>query len=153
LKFEKTDKNAAMGQVRVRKIEPVRPFGEVQYVLTAKMVMGQGDRLEVPVPCTVDMFDLIKRGAEMGMVKDRYHFPVEGTSLVYEVDMFILADGTYAPWAKIDLEGCTGEMPPLPIKVDERIDGRTTDPVLKAKIRELYERYFLASNHFLRQAA
>ncbi len=153
IKIAKTAANTGALQFRVRKIETLLYKSDIQYVMTSKLALGRGDRLEVSVPASYDLFNLFKHGADQGMVKDRYHFPVEGTNLVYEVDMFILSDGSYAPWAKIDLENCTGEMPPLPIKVEDRIDGRTEDPMLRARISDLYDKYFLSKNPFLEPTA
>lgn len=164
-KFAKTEKNAAKGNIRVRMIYPLFKNGEpvgysrsegsgVQYVLTAKAERSATHRQEVPVPATKDMFEIFKALADSGMVKDRYHFPVAGTDLVFEVDMFrrgeTYADG-YHEWAKIDLEFDKNKhagmaIPELPIQVDQVIMDNTTVPLEKAMISDIYDRCFLTKN-------
>ena len=130
LKIPKGRENFAEGQVRVRAVTPLalsqdeaapRPTEGAQYVFTVKAKQGMGQNLETPIPATADAFDIFKRICDNGMIKDRYHFPVEGTSLVYEVDAFLKADGSYHEWVKIDLEtkDMDAELPPLPIAVEE----------------------------------
>jgi CYTH domain-containing protein len=143
VKVEKTDKNAK-GSIRVRKVVSGGDKS-IQYVLTAKADIDTGDRMEVPTPVTEDMFNVFKTIATSGMVKDRYYFPIEGTNLTWEVDVFFDEKGNYHNWLKIDLENCGGKAPPLPFVVSERIDGQTEDPAEREKIRELYSKYFLSS--------
>lgn len=160
VKIPKTEGNAAKGNIRVRKVVGGNDGAEPQYVLTTKAERNSEDRLEVPAPVTEDMFKLFRQLADTGMIKDRYSFPVEGTDLVFEVDMFLdtskaEADHTpYHQWAKIDLElkDFNGEIPELPIKVEEVIPGDTTDPEQRAKITELYETVFLTKNNFTADA-
>lgn len=145
-KIPKTDDNAGGGAIRARKIES---NGVVKYVFTIKVILDQGLRDDCSVETTEDMFELFKVLCEKGMIKDRYNFPVEGTDLVYEVDLFRMPDGSYAPWAKIDLENPPEQPPPLPITVDAFIDGKTKDPEQKKQITKLYEQYFLTNNQLL----
>lgn len=49
-------------------------------------------------------FDTIETLSKQGMVKDRYYFPVNGTSLVWEVDVFHDDQGNPVEWVKVDLE-------------------------------------------------
>lgn len=154
IKLPKTEKNAAKGQIRVRKIMPmvktvdgyeIERHANPQYVQTTKAERDAEDRLEVPIPVTKDQFDLFKLLAENGMIKHRFHFPVEGSDLVFEVDAFLNEDGTYNEWVKIDLEGAK-EIPELPFEVSEKILGSTKDEAEKKKITELYETVFLSVN-------
>lgn len=149
VKIDKSPDNAGKGNIRVRKIIP-GDSNQIQYVLTAKVDRGNGDRLEVPEPSTEGMFEIFRAIATNGMIKHRYHFPIEGTSMVWEVDMFYDKDGKYYNWAKIDLEGCSGELPPLPFVVDKRIDGRTKDPEERAMITKLYDDYFITKSSSLK---
>lgn len=133
------------GQLRVRRVDDGATGQDIQYVLTGKIPQGKGggDRLEVSQEVSQDVFDLFKCLAEKGMVKDRYYFPIKDTDLCWEIDVFPMADGCYAPWAKIDLENPPEALPPLPIQVKTQLDGRSNDPAVQAKIRELYDQYFL----------
>ena len=160
LKIAKSDENFAEGQVRVRAVTPLalnggeaapKPTAGAQYVFTVKAKQGMGQNLETPIPATADAFEVFKRICENGMIKDRYHFPVEGTDLVYEVDAFLKDDGSYHEWVKIDLEtkDMGAELPPLPIVVEEQILDNTDDAAEKAKIKELYSTIFLTPNAFL----
>lgn len=160
LKIPKTDKNFAEGQVRVRAITPLAirdgqrlpvPTEGAQYVYTVKAKQGMGHNLEAPIPATADAFEIFKRIAENGMIKDRYHFPVEGTPLVYEIDVFLKPDGSYHEWVKIDLEtkDMDAELPPLPIEVEEQILDNTEDKAEQAKIKQLYNTIFLTPNVYV----
>lgn len=160
LKIAKTDENFAEGQVRVRAVTPLSLTGEgppyratagAQYVFTVKAKQGMGQNLETPVPATADAFEIFKRIAENGMIKDRFHFPVEGTDLIYEIDVFLKADGSYHEWVKIDLEtkDMAAELPPLPIEVEEQILDNTEDKAEQAKIKQLYSTIFLTPNVYV----
>jgi hypothetical protein len=159
IKLPKTDKNAAKGTMRVRKIIPLTKTDKgfeltdtnedsVQYVITVKAERKADDRAEVPLPASKDMFDLFKLLAENGMCKHRFHFPINGTELVFEVDVYLKEDGTYYEWVKIDLEfkDVPVDIPELPLKTSELIYDTTQDPEQKKKISELYETIFLKKN-------
>ena len=143
IKVPKTKRNAAPGQLRVRRSEK---DGKVEFIMTIKAVKGVGERRDVSMKVTEDVFDLFRTVSENGMIKDRFTFPVLGTDLVYEVDMFVMPDGSYAPWAKIDLENPPAKLPPLPIMVEEMIDGKTSDPNEREKISQIYGEFFLTPN-------
>jgi hypothetical protein len=162
IRVSKTENNVTKGQIRVRKIMPMFKNGDdnyhtgedkskAQYVLTAKAEKTIDDRFEVPTPVTSDMFDLFKQLADNGMIKDRFHFPIEGTDLVFEVDAYPKNDGSYHNWVKIDLE--FGETiidtPPLPFEVEEQILNTTEDKDEKRKISELYETIFFSKANTL----
>lgn len=146
IRLEKTDKSAGTGQFRVRKVDI---NGEVKYYFTTKVVKGSGLRDENTIEVSEQMFEMFKVMAETGMIKDRYSFPVEGSDLVYEVDMFRKPDGTYHEWAKIDLENPPEQPPPLPVHVDEFIDGKTQDEDSRKRISQLYEDMFMTPNVYL----
>jgi CYTH domain-containing protein len=163
IRIPKTENNSAKGTIRVRKVVPmnkrdnhfVKDLSEngdmTQYVLTTKVERQATDRREVPVPVTRDMFDLFSVLADNGMTKDRYHFPIYDTELVFEVDVFLKEDGTYYEWVKIDLElvDIETEIPPLPFKVEEVIYDNTKNENEKKRIRELYDTIFLSKNSSL----
>ena len=93
--------------------------------------------------------------SESGMMKDRYFFPVSGTDLVWEFDVFIShtdEEGRhhYSPWIKIDLEVTdrSAPIPHLPIEVTDLITapfGERTD-VEERKVTELYHNIFRMRN-------
>ena len=152
--------NFAKGALRVRKIQGGDVEGgasqksdkPVQYVMTTKVIQGQGDRLEVPVPVTVDSFNLFAMLSDSGMIKHRYLFPVKGTKLVYEVDMYLDGKGGYHPWAKIDLEvkeDGSDSVPPLPFAVKTMIRGDSEDQGDRDRITQLYDDYFITKNKFI----
>lgn len=155
IKISKSDLNAGKGGIRVRKTEV--GDGAPEYVLTTKVVANDaGDKIELPIPTNEDNFQQIKFLAERGMIKHRYHFPVVGTELVWEVDMFPKQDGEgYHEWCKIDLEVNDREtpIPELPLNFEEVIMpkgyGRQDDAVAEEQITKIYDQCFLARNPFL----
>lgn len=157
LKIDKVPGNMSKGALRIRQIYSgdvaagpnQKPAGEAQYVLTTKVNKGVGKRLEVPVPTTEDAFELFAMLSDSGMIKHRYHFPVD--DLVFEVDMYLNPEGGYHPVAKIDLEvkNLSGEIPKLPIKVKSCIMGNTKDADEKKKITQYFDDYFITKNKFL----
>jgi hypothetical protein len=84
------------------------------------------------------------------MIKDRYFFPVDGSDLVWEVDMFLKPEGGYFDWCKIDLEVTNREdpIPPLPIEFANIITNQTGERTEEeeARVRSLYDVEFLAKN-------
>lgn len=156
IRIDKTEGNAAKGALRIRQIYQgdldlgpnQKPQGEAQYVLTTKVNQGIGKRLEVPVPTTEDAFNLFAMLSDSGMIKHRYHFPVD--DLVFEVDMFLNPEGGYYPVAKIDLEvkNMSGEIPELPIKVKSCIKGDTQDKAERDQITAWFDQYFITKNKF-----
>ena len=113
----KTDKNAGSGSNRVRKTitkqivagQIANADDQVQYVMTTKLKLPDGSSLEVPVESSEAGLQAFRLLAESGMIKHRYRFPIDGTDMTWEVDMFIepgesIHSGKYVGWAKIDLE-------------------------------------------------
>lgn len=153
IRVAQTDKNAGTGCLRVRKTQS--KGAEAYYVLTTKVKMNEsGDKLELSQPTNEDAFKMFKFLSEHGMLKERFHFPVEGTELVWEVDMFPKGDGTYHEWCKIDLEVTDREapLPELPMQFEEVIlpkgFGNVSDEEHEAKVRALYDSVFLRKNEF-----
>lgn len=154
LKVKKSDNNQASGNIRIRKVVGLKSYADrtpkedAQYVLTSKAEMPDGSRLEVPIPATEDAFTIFRSLAEGGMIKHRYHFPVHGTKLTFEVDMYLNPEGGYHPWAKVDLEvyDIDAAIPDLPLVVDEKICGNTTNTIEKEKITKLYDEYFITKS-------
>ena len=153
------------GLLRVRKTLKATGEGESFappiYSLIAKVKEGQGAAAhndEAALEVTGDFFDLFSRLSSKGMRKDRYHFPVKGSQLLFEVDCFLTPEyqqareqGTvctgekYFPWAKIDLElpDENVTIPDLPIQYEELI-AQTAEK--NPDIDKLYDQYFLHVN-------
>lgn len=161
LKVPKTAKNDSKGSIRIRRVQEGSVDGgskqkskrPVQYVMNTKADMdGEvGKRMEVPVPTSEDAFEVFARLSESGMIKHRYHFPVD--KFIFEVDMFLLPSGEYCPFAKIDLEvkNREDEIPPFPFTFLKMVRGDSEDKTDKAFVRGLYDKYFLAPNKYLSQ--
>lgn len=140
-----SDDNAGSGNVRVRMSQ--RNTGEPVYVLTTKVKAPNGN-LECEAPSSIDMFNLFKVLASSGLRKKRYYFPLPGTDLEFEVDVFTGPTGAPVPHVKIDFE-LRGTLPEgfdfsqvkLPFEMtDIRIisPGRKSDEDL-AYVRELFK--------------
>lgn len=160
VKVAKTDKNASKGTIRVRKTIPnITGDAPPEYVLTTKTPNDVGDgRHEVAIPTTEDNFQQFMMIAERGQMKDRYNFPIGGTNIIFEVDMFYLpgaerGSGKYHPWCKIDIENVTSidQVPELPFKVEELIKSQTGSrtPEEETKVNFLYDNMFNLKNQFL----
>lgn len=158
VKIPKTDLNASPGQTRIRKT--VKDNASPDFVLTVKTPSGDKEgRLEVSIPATEAMFTQFKLLSEKGMIKDRYFFPIEGTDLVWEVDMFYKkgaqpGSGEYEPWCKIDLEvpDLEAPLPPLPEGFLDPISapyGKRTEAE-EARVSALYQNEFMSANVYLK---
>jgi hypothetical protein len=154
IRFPKTEGNVANATMRIRKT--VKNSSPPEYVLTTKTAAGKdGDRIEVPIPTTLDNFEQFRLFAEKGMIKDRYFFPVPDTTLVWEIDVFYRpgtepTDKEYCDWIKIDLEVPSRDttIPPFPIELADVIAapyGERTEAE-EAKIDSLYKNEFLSKN-------
>jgi hypothetical protein len=154
VRIPKTDKNAGKGSIRVRKTTIAG--GDPVYVVTTKIpTNGEGDKLELALPSNEDNFLQFKYLAEQGMVKNRYHFPIVGTDMVWEVDVFPKEGGGYHEWCKIDLEVKNREtpIPELPLVLENIIlpegFGRQDSEKAAALITQIYEKCFITQNEFL----
>lgn len=152
IRIPKTEENANSGSIRIRKTTV--GDAEPEYILTTKVSAGGGDKIEVPIPTTADNFEQFKILSFAGMRKDRYHFPVEGTDLVWEVDMFLKPEGGYHEWVKIDLEVSDrgAAIPSLPIELKDVI---TSDYGMRTEAEELqvsalYAHTFITKNVHLK---
>lgn len=131
------------GTIRVRE---TTELGQVRYVLTGKAYTGLGEADECSVAVTKDLHSVFQRITGETMDKIRYTFPIEGTDLKWEVDVFIDLQGNPKDWIKIDLEtpGSMDEFPPLPVVLGDVIfagNGQYT-PEQRAKLDELFATVF-----------
>ena len=166
IKIDKTDKNHCSGQIRIRRTDD---NGKVSYVQTVKTPVKPLERdpestdtsvadasqnmLEVATESSEDAFKQFKLIADNGMIKTRYSFPIEGTTLKFEVDVFHLPNGEKSQWVKIDLEvnEPLESIPPLPEGFSEAIMNQKDDQTDEERqlIRSLYETAFLTKNEYL----
>lgn len=99
---------------------------------------------EVEHDISEDAFKLLRAATpKEGYVKERYFFPVVGTDLVYEIDVYRNNGGVQHAWVKIDLEfkDTTQEIPPLPFATKARIysDDPATTQAEKDWIDRLWQ--------------
>lgn len=166
LNIDKSDKNACSGRIRIRKTDE---YGKISYVQTVKTPISptSNDALatdtsvpdasqnmqEVATESSEDAFKQFKLIADQGMIKTRYSFPIEGTTLKFEVDVFHLPTGEKSQWVKIDLEVSEPleSIPPLPEGFSEAIMNQKDDQTDEERqlIRSLYETVFLTKNEHL----
>lgn len=140
---DKTEKNAGCGSNRVRKtITKQIVNGEfdnvnsaTSYVMTTKLKRNDGSSLEIPLQSSEDGLKAFRLLADSGMIKHRYRFPIPGTELTWEVDMFIepgesINSTKYVGWAKIDLEVPSKDhpIPALPEGFTDMFDSKIENP-------------------------
>jgi len=105
------------GTVRVRAID------NKEFILGTKVYGDITKETEIKV--TKDVFDDFKSLAPMGSIKKRFNFPIRGTSLKWEIDVYYDQSKRPVNWAKIDLEVPNSykesDVPPFPISVGEVI--------------------------------
>lgn len=100
--------------------------GVEKFILANKvMIDSVKGKWELEQEVGREEFEKIKSLAENGMIKDRYFFPIEGTDLVWEFDVFKDANGKEIPWVKVDLEV------PAPLDRIPEFPIAFTDSVLK----------------------
>ena len=145
----KNDLNAGEAHIRARKI--TSSSGEVQYELTLKSKAKNDSKIESTVDVNEQIFTQIAFIADYGMRKDRYTFPIEGSNLKWEVDVYPDGKAGYYTWAKIDLEikDNLDKVPELPIEVEEVITPNDAlTPEGKARVDKLFDTYFLMQNKY-----
>lgn len=163
IKIPKTEKNALGGKMRVRCSTPVGSE-EKTYSFTIKTDLPIDDDtttgiekkvLEITKPSTEEVFLAFQYLAEGGMNKIRYEFPIEGTDLKWEYDIFTDAQGNIQPWCKIDLElpaEGLAEQPPFPIEMERIITSNVDQQTEEEKtiLDTLFSTVFKFVNPHLR---
>lgn len=148
LKIAKAETNLGEGVIRIRKTTD--QAGKSECVLTVKTKAKDAvGRAETSMLTTEDQFKQFILLASKGMLKRRYQFPVAGTELVWEFDLYPKEDGGWHEWCKIDLEvkSLKEALPKLPIKVEQLISkpyGQRSDEE-EAQVRQLYDSVFTMS--------
>jgi hypothetical protein len=158
IRIPKSDQNAGKGSVRVRKTWQDGKEEEASFVQTFKISMNEnGDKIEIPMPSNKDMFTAFKFLGGAGMRKVRFVFPIIGTDLKWEIDMFPKPEGGYHEWCKIDLEvrDRSQPIPEFPIALTDVIlpegYGRPQGGNEEGAVRDLYDQFFLLKNEFLQK--
>lgn len=143
---EKQRQSAIKGKGGTIRVRETTGLGQVRYTITAKAYTGFGDAQEVSLPVSKDMHEVFKSISGESMDKIRYTIPIEGSSLKWEVDVFIDAQGNPKEWVKIDLEVPeeTSEWPPLPVTLADTIFGGNSEytPEQRSKLDELFATVF-----------
>ncbi len=123
----------------------IRSINDKRWILTTKEPVERGfGNLETECDISKDMFGTLMRATkEKLIVKTRYFFPIPGTNLQWEVDVFHTKSGSEHPWVKIDLEvpNLEMEIPPLPFQVSSVIYADSDDLTIaeKRKISKLWD--------------
>lgn len=102
----------------------IRRINGSKCVLTVKARReGAKGKEEVETEISEDTFLLLKESAASGFKKKRYYFPIEGSDLVWEIDVFEDLSGGRHSWVKLDMEVPEEEtqLPPLPFALAEKI--------------------------------
>ena len=146
----RNDLNAGEAHLRARKI--TSSTGEVKFELTLKSkTKDDNTKFESTLNASEQIFTQIAFIADYGMRKDRYTFPIEGSNLKWEVDVYPDGKAGYYTWAKIDLEikEDIDKVPELPIEVEEVITPNDAlTPEGKARVDKLFDTYFLMQNKY-----
>ncbi|MBE0438289.1 MAG: hypothetical protein IBX57_00785 [Gammaproteobacteria bacterium] len=135
--------------VKVRSRKCIRD-GDIKYYLTTKLDLEDVDAAwELEDEVTRLHYEEIRDLSDNGMIKERYFFPINGTDLVWEVDVFSDDNGEFIEWVKIDLEvpHRLAKLPELPIEGTEVIlaqKGERTEEEINL-IDKLYSEHFIIS--------
>lgn len=95
----------------------IRLINNRRYTQTTKLKeAGVEGFFEITSDIPKDLFEHLRLAAVDGYKKTRYTFPVQGTELKWEIDVFIDKMGKPHNWVKIDLEvkNLKDEIPPFP---------------------------------------
>ena len=162
IRLEKTDKNAASGSIRVRRVQV--KDADPQYLICTKTKLkaeaeGASTSAEVEIPTTEENFIQFRFLADQGMLKHRYCFPILGSERCWEVDVYPDGNGGYHEWVKIDYETDNPEaqLPELPMQFAEVImpPGFPNDggDQREDRVWMIYDRCFLRKNIYLQKIA
>jgi CYTH domain-containing protein len=113
------NKGTTSGTIRVRSIDNKNFSMTVKHKQHSKSMANESKETEVPI--TKDMFDSFKKLSPLGVYKTRHFFPIEGTDLTWELDVFTMPNGDVSEWCMIDLEvkGELEKIPEPPIDLEE----------------------------------
>ena len=138
--IEPTTYNPNKGQVRVRSID------KRKFILTSKVVQPDGSRNENELEVTKEFYEQFKLLAPDGFRKRRCRFPVTGTDLVWEVDLFYDHNGNPVDWVKLDLEvpEPLDSIPEFPITYSQAIVNQPGKRTMEEEVivRQLFEKEY-----------
>lgn len=122
----------------------IRMIDRQKCILTVKTkVDGVKGKNEVELEITSDMYSALQKICRKGYHKTRYFFPVEGTSLIWEVDVFMDAAGQPSEWIKMELEVPAEDtkVPNFPFELNDSIlaQGDKKTDAEKALISRLWD--------------
>lgn len=137
--------DGAFAQARVRAID------DRTYQMCVKTkIPGELGKKEVEQVCSKDFFDQFCFFADKGLNKTRYFFPIEGTDLKWEVDVYTTQSGERHPWLKIDLEVKTADtkLPKLPFEMKQVIINQPAQRTEEEKehISNLFKEWTISLN-------
>lgn len=151
----KGDPRDSLGGFRMRARKTITEQ-QTKFVCCGKAVLTKSTpdqperRAEQECACDADFFELMKACASKGFSKTRYFYPIEGTDLVWELDRFQKADGTFSDWVKLDLEIKTAlsaiPEPPAGVEVVVKNQRAQWTDEEKALIQKLYDEEFFIVN-------
>lgn len=126
----------------------IRLINKRRYTMAVKQPLrGEAGYYECEQDISADMFELLKLGGEQGFLKERFNFPIDGTNLKWEVDVFKSRAGGRHPWVKVDLEYHSINDPipdfPFPIKGYPIIIDADSSPEVKAAVKQLWDEEWL----------
>ena len=160
IKVPQTENNVTSVRSRIRKTTVSLTEAPVYVHTTKTKSESQSYNDEVSIPTTEPHFKQYQAGAETGMIKERFFFPVnteqESSGLIWELDMYPIDpdnpfERKYKQWARLEIENVEEGMalPDLPIAVDEVIIiGPDNTPEEKEKIDFIFKNEFLYPNRF-----
>lgn len=102
----------------------IRLTDDVEYTATTKeKTSNQFETIETEQIVTRDFFEALKKMSKDGYRKTRFNIPIEGSSNIWEIDVFKTASGENSLWVKVDYEFDRGEknIPELPFEYKDII--------------------------------
>lgn len=127
----------------------VRSYDEKSYELCVKRFTkdenGEELRVEKEMDIDIEFFKLMKGIMTVGTIKTRYEFPIEGTNLKWEVDVYDDSEGKPIHWCKIDLEvpkDWDDNIPEFPITLGMYFDQDNCTEEEKEFKGELFEKKY-----------
>lgn len=113
-------------------------------------LVGEEGCYEVEFDIPRDAFEMKKKACKDGYSKDRYSFPIDGSNLKWEIDVFKSKSGGRSEWIKIDLEYDSKDRVDfnLPIEVSELfIVGRDSSQEARDMASQLWDDEWLKLDH------
>lgn len=119
-----------------------------QFVLTTKINFPDIDgQWEIERDVERQHFDIVKDNADTGMIKKRYFFPIDGTDMVWEVDVFYDDWGRPCEWVKVDLEvpQRLKDLPEFPLEHTDAITNGPQEytPAERRLVKKLFRDHFI----------